>query len=100
MELAVRVYTVIDQLPSKENFALADQMRRSVISIPSNIAEGQKRSGSKEVVQFSSIAFGSLAEIETQLLLANKLYNINIEKQLDLAAEVGKMLAALIKSLR
>lgn len=100
MDFVVAVYKVVGQLPQKENFALADQMRRSAVSIPSNIAEGQKRSSVKEVIQFSSIAFGSLAEAETQLLLAEKLYKINVTEQLQLAAEIGKMIAALIKSLR
>lgn len=100
MTFVEKVYKVVDTLPPKEKFALADQLRRSAISIPSNIAEGQKRSGTKEVIQFSSIALGSLAEAETQLILAQRLYKVDIASQLELASEIGKMLSALIKSLR
>lgn len=100
IDLVVEVYKIVDQLPKHENFALADQLRRAVVSIPSNIAEGQKRGNRKEVVQFSSIALGSLAETETQLIIANKLYGISVNSQLELASQVGRMLSSLTKSLR
>jgi len=69
MELAEIVYVLARKLPKEELFALSDQMRRAAISIPSNIAEGHARNSTKEFIQFLSIAKGSTAEIETQLLL-------------------------------
>ena len=100
VDLVVDVYRVIDKLPSHEKFALADQMRRSAVSVPSNIAEGQRRASVKEVIQFTAIASGSLAELETQLVLVERLYKIDTSPELKLTAEVSKMLAGLIRSLR
>ena len=100
MELVVAVYGVVDKLPNHEKYALADQMRRVAVSIPSNIAEGQKRASSKEIIQFSGIALGSAAEIETQLLLATKLYDIDTSAELTLAEEVSCVLFGLVCSLR
>ena len=73
MELVVEVYQLVKKLPKEELFALSDQIRRAVISIPSNIAEGQGRSSLKEFLYFLSIAKGSKAELETQLLLCVKI---------------------------
>ena len=70
MELAIEIYKLVKLLPKEETYALSDQMRRAAVSIPSNIAEGQSRSGTKEFVQFLSIAKGSNAELFTQLLMA------------------------------
>ncbi|MCK0131596.1 four helix bundle protein [Flavobacteriaceae bacterium F08102] len=102
MELVTEVYRLVKKLPKEERFALSDQIRRSAISIPSNIAEGQGRNSTKEFIQFLSIAKGSKAELETQLLLCVKvtyLTNLEIEKATNLIQEVGKMLNALQKSL-
>ena len=68
--LVEQVYEVVRQLPKAEQYGLSDQMRRSSVSIPSNIAEGQKRLSNKETIQFSSIALGSLGELQTQLIFA------------------------------
>ncbi|HMR73218.1 MAG TPA: four helix bundle protein [Candidatus Saccharibacteria bacterium] len=100
IDLVVDVYGVIDKLPSHEKFALADQMRRSAVSVPSNIAEGQRRASVKEVIQFTAIASGSLAELETQLVLVEKLYNIDTSSNIKKTTEISKMLAGLIRSLR
>ena len=62
MELAIEIYRLVKLLPKEETYALSDQMRRAVVSIPSNIAEGQSRGGTKEFVQFLNIAKGSNAE--------------------------------------
>lgn len=102
MNLVVEVYDLVKKLPKEEFFALSDQIRRAVISIPSNIAEGQGRNSSKEFIHFLSIAKGSKAELETQLLLCvriNYLKELEIEKAMSLVEEVGKMLNSLQKRL-
>ena len=102
MDLVVEVYDLIKKLPKEELFALSDQIRRAVISIPSNIAEGQGRNSPKEFVHFLSIAKDSKAELETQLLLCvriNYLKELEIEKAMSLVEEVGKMLNSLQKRL-
>lgn len=75
-------------------------MKRAAISIPSNIAEGYRRNGVKEYVQFLGIAQGSAAELETQLILANDLFKVDVGEALALVVEVQKMLAVLINKLR
>ena len=100
MKLAELVYRYTRKLPSDERFALVDQMRRCAVSIPSNIAEGQKRIGKAEMAQFCGIALGSCAELETQLLLGNRLFSLVSTEELQLCEEVAKMLTGLIKALR
>lgn len=102
MELVAEVYRLAKKLPKEELFALSDQIRRSAISIPSNIAEGQGRNSTKEFIQFLAIAKGSKAELETQLLLCVKIDYLNeseIQMAINLIQEVGKMLNALQKTL-
>lgn len=100
MDLVECVYKIALKLPKTETYALMDQMKRSAVSVPSNIAEGQKRLNKQETVQFTGIALGSLAELETQIILCNRLYAIEVKEALDLCTEVGKMLTGLLKSLR
>jgi four helix bundle protein len=73
MLLAKMTYKLTAGFPNSERFGLVSQMRRAAISVPSNIAEGQARQGKREFVQFLSHAEGSLAELDTQLLLAVEL---------------------------
>jgi four helix bundle protein len=70
MALAKLVYVLSKKFPSEERYGLTSQLRRAAVSIPSNIAEGQARRGTGEFLQFLSITQGSLAELETQLLLS------------------------------
>jgi len=70
MALAKQIYAMTHAFPADERFGLTAQMRRAVVSVPSNIAEGQARHGRKEFVRFLSHAEGSLAELDTQLTLA------------------------------
>ena len=95
MEVAIKVYKLVKFLPSEEKFCLSDQMRRAVISIPSNIAEGNQRYSSREYKHFLTISKGSLAELETQLLLCEGLGYLqhqDIIPILSLCTEIGKMM--------
>lgn len=95
MELVKEIYLLTEKFPRAELFGLTSQMRRAVISIPSNIAEGFSRKYSKEFSQFIAIAFGSGAELETQLLAAQLLKFVSSEqchKSNQLLLEIMKML--------
>ena len=103
MDLTQNVYDYTELLPKEELFGLSSQMRRCALSIPSNIAEGYGRCSDKEFIRFLYIASGSLAELETQMLLAVRLKYYN-EEQLqapfDLCKEIGKLLNALIARIK
>ena len=102
MELTAEAYRLAKKLPKEETYALADQIRRSAVSIPSNIAEGQSRNSDKEFKRFLNIARGSKAELETQLLIGvNVGYfsDSDISRALCLIDEIGKMLTKLISKL-
>lgn len=99
MALTEEVYNLVKKLPEEEKYALSDQIRRSAVSVPSNIAEGQGRESKNEFRSFLSVAKGSLAELETQLLICVRLHYLtqkDIEKSLSLANEIERMLTALI----
>ena len=99
IELSIEVYNLVKLLPKEEVYALSDQMRRAVISIPSNIAEGQSRKNPNEFIHFLHIAKGSKSELETQLIICNQinyLTSAQTEKALALCDEIGKMIVALI----
>ena len=102
MDLAEEVYRFSEEFPREEIYALTNQVRRAAVSIPSNIAEGQTRRSKAEFLNFLSIAQGSLAEVETQLLLAIRLSYLSesvAQTALQLREEVSKMLSALRKKL-
>lgn len=102
MELAEEVYRLAKLLPRAEAYALADQMRRAAVSIPSNIAEGYQRRTDGYIKHFLYIARGSNAELETQLLLCIRLgYFPKSEAQpaLRLIEEIAKMLSVFIGKL-
>ena len=102
MDLLVEVYRLVKKLPKEENFALSDQMRRAVVSIPSNIAEGKGRSSEKDYLRFLFMARGSRAELETQILACvrlNYFEEADVENALNLCSEIGRMLNALIAKL-
>ncbi len=80
MLLVIEVYKLILFLPKEETYGLSDQMRRAAVSIPSNISEGNSRESKKEFLHFLSIAQGSNAELETQLLICQQLGLIQSEK--------------------
>lgn len=93
------VYRATKDLPTAERFSLSDQIHRSSVSIPSNIAEGYGRGSKKDYVKFLRIAYGSTLELETQLLLVKDLYNLDTRSAIDSLAEVQKMLYVMIKKL-
>jgi four helix bundle protein len=95
MDLVESVYRTTQLFPHEELYGLTSQVRRAAVSIPSNIAEGQGRGGAKELGQFLRIAHGSLCELETQLLIAQRLAYVNaleLAPRMDLAAEVGRLI--------
>lgn len=100
MDLVETVYEITRKLPKEEKFALADQLKRAAISVPSNIAEGQRRFSKKEMIRFASISLGSVGELETQLQLCTRLYAINTDKSQEDCESISRMLLALIKSQR
>ena len=102
MELVRAVYSLTKQLPKEEIFALSNQLRRAVVSIPSNIAEGYGRNSKQDYLRFLNIARGSKNEVETQLqicLMLDYLRPEAIAEAQAVCTEVGKMLNALIASI-
>lgn len=103
VSLVTEVYRQSANFPKHEVFGLSSQIQRSAVSIPSNIAEGHARSSDKELHRFLSISLGSLAELETQLIIAEQLGYINAECLTTLLAkadEIGKMLKAFQKRVK
>jgi four helix bundle protein len=93
MDLVEVTYKLTQQFPDNEKFGLTSQMRRSAVSIPSNIAEGAARKGDKELIQFLYIAIGSISELETQYLIAVRLKFTNKDEVIEgLLLNVKKML--------
>ena len=102
MILASDCYAVAIRLPALERFGLASQMRRSAVSVPSNIAEGHGRRQTREFIRYINIANGSLRELETQVMLARRLHRTDarlIATALSESARVGQMLRSLHRSL-
>jgi four helix bundle protein len=101
MSLAEDVYGILKDLPNEERFALSNQLRRAVISVPSNIAEGFGRDSTKDFLHFIAMARGSLYEVMTQMELVVRLdYVPEQEGFLEKAERVGMMLNALSVRLR
>ncbi len=102
MDLVVVCYQITKEFPKNEIYGLSSQLQRAAVSIPSNIAEGRHRQHSKEFLQHLSIAYGSLAELETHIQIAERLHYINdnqTKQVLDRTAEIGRMLNGLRKSI-
>ncbi|NQU82585.1 MAG: four helix bundle protein [Parcubacteria group bacterium] len=103
IDLVTEVYRLTERFPQSEVYGLTSQMRRAAASIPSNIAEGQKRGHPKEFVRFLYISYGSGAELETQVEICKnleKLKDLDYSKITSLLQEVMKMLNGLIRSLK
>jgi four helix bundle protein len=102
IELVIECYRISGQFPKHEIYGLSSQLRRAVVSIAANIAEGHERSHRKEYLQYLSISYGSLAEVETHLEIAQRLQYIDREehdKLVEKSATIGRMLNALKRSL-
>ena len=103
MDLVEDCYRVTRRLPNNEVHALSSQLQRSAVSIPANIAEGRERGRTREFLHHLSIARGSLAELQTHLLIARRLDYVNEEslgQLMDEIAEIGRMLNGLRGSLQ
>ncbi|MBT1075034.1 four helix bundle protein [Geobacter grbiciae] len=101
VELVTSVYVATQSFPKEQLYGLTNQLRRAAVSIPSNIAEGAARQTNREFVQFLYIALGSVAEVETQLIIADKLnYIADVTSVLNRIASLRKMLHGLIRHYR
>ncbi|MBI3798558.1 MAG: four helix bundle protein [Deltaproteobacteria bacterium] len=103
MELVTEVYRATEKFPREEIYGLTSQLRRAAISVPCNIAEGQGRLTRGEFQQFLGYARGSLLEMETQMLIASNLgylHEQQVNRLLELSAEVGRILNGLLASVK
>lgn len=103
MDLVESIYAVSRSWPRDENYGLISQIRRAAVSIPSNLAEGHGKSGKREFAHHVSIAFGSLCEVETQFLIAQRLGYVNAQDVDPIKAqiaEVRRITLGLLGSLR
>jgi len=103
MELVKQIYKLTKEFPKEEIYGLTSQIRRAAVSVPSNIAEGQGRDSTKEFLHHLSIAYGSLMETETQVLIAESLEYLKSDETiyvLEKTAEVGRLFNGLTRSLK
>ncbi len=100
MDLVEAIYRLTEDFPRNETYNLTSQMRRATVSIPSNIAEGSRRNGKKEFKHFLAIAYGSGAELETQIMIAKRLNFVNLadyERVEVILDEIMRMLNKLLR---
>ncbi len=92
MTLAEEIYRLTQRFPAEERYGLTSQMRRAAVSVPSNLAEGAARRSNREFANFFGIALGSLAELETQLLIATRLKYADVDELLLQVTRVRALL--------
>jgi four helix bundle protein len=100
MDLAENIYNITSQFPVEEKYGLVSQIRRAAVSIPSNIAEGAGRNSNKEFIQFLYISMGSLSEVETQLLILQRLNLLSDNVSFEGIDSFRKMTVGLINYLK
>lgn len=103
VDLVEMIYLLVRKLPKEELYGISDQMRRAAVSVPSNIAEGQQRDSDKDFKRFLAISRGSVAELETQLIICGRLGYLgksDIDNVLQLCYELRKMLSSLMLKLK
>lgn len=102
MDLTVEIYSLVKYLPREEMYSLSDQMRRAVVSVPSNIAEGRGRNSEKDFMRFLVLARGSLWELSTQIEICERLHYLNVDQTRnakELIVEISKMIKSLSDTL-
>jgi four helix bundle protein len=100
LDIVERIYQITVKFPKDEQFGLTAQMRRAAVSIPSNIAEGAARNSKREFLQYQYISLGSLSEVETQLLIANRLGYLNDQEILEHVEHLRMKMLNFIKYLK
>ena len=95
IDLVISVYRLSRKFPKEELFCLTQQLRRAVISVPSNISEGAARNQTREFIRFLRISAGSLAEVETQIVIAEKLQYLKESESVELVGHTNKIRAQL-----
>lgn len=103
IDLTIKVYSVLSTFPTDEKYGLSSQIKRSAVSVPSNIGEGAGRKSSKEFKHFLSISLGSLFELETQIILAHRLHLIDEANMNQISfqiTEIQKMIYSLERSIK
>ena len=93
--LVKQVYALLKKFPKEEQYALCDQLRRAVISVPSNIAEGSGRTSAKDQAHFFEMAFGSLMEVECQMDIAKDLGYVSLDEHEEDTVQISKVVALL-----
>jgi four helix bundle protein len=102
MDLVETIYRATSSFPKEELYGLTSQIRRAAVSIPSNIAEGNGRNTTRDYVHFLGMAYGSLKEVETQILIAERLRYVSpshSKKLVEATTEVARLLSGLLNSL-
>jgi four helix bundle protein len=97
--LVKKVYALLKKFPKEETYALCDQLRRAVISVPSNIAEGSGRTSAKDQAHFFEMAFGSLMEVDCQMDIAHELGYVSSDEHEEVAKQISQV-AALLSGMR
>lgn len=97
--LVKQVYALLKKFPKEETYALCDQLRRAVISVPSNIAEGSGRTSSKDQAHFLEMAFGSLMEVDCQMDIAQDIGYVSLDEHEEVTVQISKV-AALLSGMR